>query len=143
MKLSRPLLYITLLLCGIGPFVFAQESPLDTAPPKDTTPDEIIKRFAAKETEFAKARDQYTFRQDVKVQTVDGDTVDGEYREVFDVLFNDKGQRMENVVFAPQSTLDQGGLSLDEGDIQDFRNRLPFVLTTDEIPEYNILYVGQ
>ena len=79
----------------------AQEGPLENTPPEGTTPEEIIKRFAAKETEFAKARDQYTYRQDVKVQTVDGDTVDGEYHEVFDVMFNDKGQRMENVVFAP------------------------------------------
>jgi hypothetical protein len=77
------------------------------------------------------------------VQTRDGDTVTGEYHEVFDVLYDDKGHRIENVVFAPQSTLEQGNLSLDEGDVQDFRNKLPFVLTTDEIPEYNILYVGQ
>jgi hypothetical protein len=59
------------------------------------------------------------------------------------VLYDDKGHRIENVVFAPQSSLDQGGLSLDEGDVQDFRNRLPFVLTSEEVGEYNILYVGQ
>jgi len=29
-----------------------------------------------------------------------------------------------------------------EQDIDDIENRLPFVLTSDEIPEYNILYVG-
>src|SRR5579864_9663528 len=97
---------LTLLVCAFTAFpAVAQEGPLDTAPPKDTTPDEIIKRFAAKETEFAKARENYTYRQDVKVQTLDGDTVDGEYREVFDVLFDDKGKRLENVVFAPQSSL--------------------------------------
>ena len=28
-------------------------------------------------------------------------------------------------------------------DIDDIRHRLPFVLTSDEIPEYQILYVGQ
>src|SRR5579872_6685250 len=83
----------------------AQEGTLENKPPEGITPEEIIKRFAAKETDFSKARDQYTYRQDVKVQTVDGDTVDGEYREVFDVMFNDKGQRIENVVFAPQSNL--------------------------------------
>ena len=92
---------------------------------------------------FKEAREHYTYRQDIKVQTRDGNTVTGEYHEVFDVLYDDKGHRIENVVFAPQSSLEQGGLSLDEGDVQDFRNRLPFVLTTDEIPEYNILYVGQ
>ena len=27
--------------------------------------------------------------------------------------------------------------------MQDFRNKLPFVLTSDEIGEYNILYAGQ
>jgi hypothetical protein len=121
----------------------AQEGPLENAQPKGVTPEEIITHFAAREKLFKDARENYTYRQDIKVQTRDGDTVTGEYHEVFDVLYDDKGHRIENVVFAPQSSLDQGGLSLDEGDVQDFRNRLPFVLTTEEVPEYNILYVGQ
>src|SRR5258707_6705279 len=123
--------------------LLAQEGPLENQPPTGITPEEVITRFAAKEKLFKEARDHYTYRQDIKVQTRDGDTVTGEFHEVFDVLYDDKGHRIENVVFAPQSSLDQGGLSLDEGDIQDFRNRLPFVLTTEEVPEYNILYVGQ
>jgi hypothetical protein len=121
----------------------AQEGPLESDPPKGISAEEMIQRFAAKEKEFKEARDHYTYRQDIKVVILDGDTVTGMYQEVFDVLFDDKGHRIENVVFAPQSSLEQGGLSLDEGDVQDFRNRLPFVLTSDEIPEYNILYVGQ
>ncbi len=121
----------------------AQEGSLENKPPEGVTPEEIIKHFAGKEKEFKEARDQYTYRQDITVKTLDGSTTTGEYHEVFDVLFDDKGHRIENVVFAPQSSLEQGGLSLDQGDVQDFRNRLPFVLTTDEIPEYNILYVGQ
>jgi hypothetical protein len=121
----------------------AQEGPLDSAQPKGITVPEIIQRFAAREKDFKEARDKYTYRQDIKVMTLDGETVTGEYHEVFDVLYDDKGKRIENVVFAPQSTLEQGGLSLDQGDVQDFRNRLPFVLTSDEIGEYNILYVGQ
>lgn len=142
MKLpGRFLLCLALLACRLGPFACAQEGPLDSALPKDTTPDEIIKRFAAKETEFAKARDQYTYRQDVKVETVDGDTVDGQYREVFDVMFDDKGKRIENVVFAPQSSLSR--IFMSQEDLDDIRHRLPFVLTDVEIPEYNILYVGQ
>jgi len=119
----------------------AQEGPLDNAPPQGTTPEEIIQRFAAKETEFAKAREQYTYRQDVKVDTVDGDTVDGEYREVFDVVFDDKGKRIENVVFAPSSSLTK--IYMSQEDMQDIRHMLPFVLTTERLAEYNILYVGQ
>jgi hypothetical protein len=121
----------------------AQEGALENTSPNGTTPEEIITRFAAREKLFKDAREHYTYRQDIRVQTRDGDTVTGEYHEVFDVLYDDKGHRIENVVFAPQSSLEQGGLSLDQGDVQDFRNRLPFVLTTEEVAEYNILYVGQ
>jgi hypothetical protein len=135
---------ITLVLSSFSVLsLHAQEGPLENTPPTGVTPEEIIQRFAAKEKLFKDARDHYTFRQDIKVQTRDGDTVTGEYHEVFDVLYDDKGHRIENVVFAPQSSLEQGGLSLDQGDVQDFRNRLPFVLTSEEVPEYNILYVGQ
>ncbi len=141
--LPRRLLFsLVPLACGLAAALLnAQEGPLDTAPPQGTTPEEIIKRFAAKETEFAKAREQYTYRQDVKVETVDGDTVDGQYHEVFDVLFDDKGKRIENVVFAPQSSLQK--IYMSEEDMQDIRHRLPFVLTEQDLPEYNILYVGQ
>ena len=135
------LIVLLWLLCCC--YLVAQEGPLDSSQPKGITAEEIIHRFAAKEKEFKEARDQYTYRQTVKVETVDGNTVTGEYQEVFDVLFDDKGKRLENVVFAPQSTLENGGISITKEDLSDIRNRLPFVLTSDEIPEYNILYVGQ
>jgi hypothetical protein len=139
---SRLLLFLTMLAGTLSALpARAQEGPLENASPAGTTPEEIIKRFAAKETEFSKARDQYTYRQDVKVQTVDGDTVDGEYHEVFDVMFDDKGHRIENVVFAPASNLTK--IFMSQEDFEDIRHRLPFVLTTEDLPEYNILYVGQ
>ena len=138
---ARLLFGAALLCCGLALSARAQEGPLESTPPKDTTPDEIIKRFAAKETEFAKARDQYTYRQDVKVETVDGETVDGQYHEVFDVMFNDKGKRIENVVFAPASSLTR--IYMSQEDMEDIRHKLPFVLTDQDLPEYNILYVGQ
>jgi hypothetical protein len=140
--LRNLLLCVPLLACGLAALPLpAQEGALETEPPKDVTPEEIIKRFAAKETEFKQAREQYTFRQDVKVQTLDGETPDGEYREVFDVIFDAKGKRTENVVFAPQSSLTK--ISMTQEDMEDIRHKLPFVLTTEDLPEYNILYVGQ
>jgi hypothetical protein len=137
------MLRFAVLLVGLVAVPFslqslAEEGPLDPAPPKGTTTDEIIRHFAAKEKEFQQARDQYTYRQDVKVQTPEDD---GEYHEIFDVLFDDQGRRLENVVYAPQSSLSR--ISMSPEDIDDIRHRLPFVLTSDEIPEYQILYVGQ
>jgi hypothetical protein len=119
----------------------AQEGALDKSQPKGITVEEVTKRFATKEKEFKEARDQYTYRQDVKVMTLDGDTPDGRYEQVFDVSFDDKGHRIKNIVFAPQDTLTR--ISMTEQDIDDIENRLPFVLTSDEIGEYDILYVGQ
>jgi hypothetical protein len=132
------------VLCGLMlPGAWADEGPLENTQPKNVTVDEIIQHFAAKEKEFKTARDQYTYRQSVKVQVLDGSTVNGEYQQVFDVIFDDQGRRIENVVFSPQSTLDSAGLSMDSGDFEDIRQRLPFVLTSDELPEYSVLYVGQ
>jgi hypothetical protein len=136
------LLFSTLFtLSLVATPALAQEGPLDKSEPKGITAEEIIKRFAAKEKEFKEARDQYTYRQDVKVMTLDGDTPDGMYQQVFDVTFDDKGHKIKNVVFAPQHTLTRIGMT--QEDFDDIENRLPFVLTSDEIPEYDILYVGQ
>jgi hypothetical protein len=121
--------------------LLAQEGPLDPAEPKGISVDQLIQRFAAKEKEFKQARENYTYRQDVKVQTMDGGTVDGEYHQVVDVTFDDKGHRQERVVFAPQSSLQR--VSMTREDVDDIQHRLPFVLTSDEIPEYQIIYVGQ
>jgi hypothetical protein len=130
---------MVIALCGpLSVKALAEEGPLDPAPPKGITSEEIIQRFAAKEKEFKQAREQYTYRQDVMVKTPDDG---GEYHEVFDVVFDDHGKRLENVVFAPQSSLRLVEMSPE--DVDDIRHRLPFVLTSDEIPEYQILYVGQ
>jgi hypothetical protein len=132
---------IVLLAIMIPQAAQAQEGSLDKSGPKGITVDEIIKRFAAKEKEFKEARDQYTYRQDVKVMTLEGDTPDGMYQQVFDVTFDDKGKKVKTVVFAPQPTLQR--IMMTEEDFDDIENRLPFVLTSDEIGEYDVLYVGQ
>src|SRR6266704_2416085 len=132
-----PLAAAMLLSC----LALSQEGALTPDQPKATTPQEIIQKFAAKEKEFKQARDLYTFRQDVRVQTLDGDTVTGEYNEVFDVTYDNQGKHLENVVFAPQNTLTS--IIMMPEDIQSLRHLMPFVMTSDDVPEYDILYVGQ
>ena len=131
------LLAVLTLLCP----AFSQEGPLSSDPPQGITPLEIIQKFAAKEKEFKQARDNYTFRQNVRVQTLDGDTVTGEYNEVFDVTYDNQGKHLENVVFAPQDTLTE--IIMMPEDIQSLRHLMPFVLTSDEVSDYDILYAGQ
>jgi len=141
MKIIRKVLPLLATVLTLLSAAFSQEGPLSSDPPKGTTAQEIIQRFAAKEKEFKEARDNYTFRQNVRVQTLDGDTVTGEYNEVFDVTYDNQGRHLENVVFAPQNTLTE--IIMMPEDIQSLRHLMPFVMTSDDVPEYDILYVGQ
>jgi hypothetical protein len=105
-------------------------------------PEEIIRQFAAKESEFQKALNHYTYRRVVRVQTLDDDNkVDGEYYEVDDVIFSLSGQRSEKVVFAPENTLQR--ISMSPSDFQDIQHGYPFVLTAEDIGQYNVKYVGR
>jgi len=140
-RLSRILLSLVVLALCAPAFAQRGEGPLDSAQPKNITPDEIIRRFAAKEKEFKEARENYTYTQSVTVQTLEGDTVDGEFHQVVDITYDDKGRRVENVTFAPQPTLQR--IAMSPEDFQDIERLMPFVLTTEEIPDYNITYAGQ
>lgn len=107
-----------------------------------TPPDQIIKEFAAKETEFQDALNHYTYRRTARVQTVDDDNkVDGEYYEVDDVIFDSAGKRTEKVVFAPGSTLQR--VMMSPSDLQDIQHGYPFVLTAQDITAYDVKYVGR
>jgi hypothetical protein len=115
--------------------------PLNTAPPQGLTPQEIIQKFAAREEIFRQARNNYVYTQDITVQELDGTTVTGEFRLVQDITYDDKGVRQENVTYAPQNSLRQ--LILSREDYEDFRSKMAFIMTTSDLPQYNLLYVGQ
>ena len=128
----RALIFCTLFAAGLS-------SPLRAA---DPNPDEIIRKFAAKEAEFRKARENYTYRQSVKMEELDPDgRVEGKWEITSDIIFGPNKQRQEKVVYAPMITLHN--LTLTPQDEQDLRDVQPFVLTTDEIGKYDINYIGK
>ena len=135
------ILVLALLMALCAP-VFAQkgEGPIDPAPPKGHTPDEIIKIVAEKEKEFQAARERYVYRQNVKVEEFDGSAVAGTFQEVSDITFDDRGKRSENVIFAPQNGLQK--IQMTRQDIDDIENHFPFVVTTETLPIYDVKYVG-
>jgi hypothetical protein len=151
------------------PLVAQQQGPLSPPPPRAGAPeakpsempvtptqspsgisneppslpvDQIIQSFAERESEFKTERDNYTYVQTFVVQTIgDNGLPDGEYRLTSDILFTTSGKRYENVTYAPPPTLQR--ISLSEQDLDDLKNVQPFVLTTEELPKYNITYVGR
>jgi len=126
----------------------APEATTGTAAPSkeltDPSPDQvqrIIQEFAAKEKLFRQARDNYTYHQINKVEELGPDNeVEGVYEQEWDILFDDSGKRIERVTYAPTDTLKK--IMITEEDITSMRNTQPFVLTTDELPEYEIKYLG-
>jgi hypothetical protein len=122
----------------------AAETTASTPGLKDPSPEEIqriIREFAAKEKVFRAARNNYTYHQINKVQELGPDNeVVGTYEQEWDILYDDSGKRIERVTYAPTATLK--GLIVTQEDIENFRNIQPFVLTTDDLPEYDIKYLG-
>jgi hypothetical protein len=128
-----------------GSILAALCAPIWAADDGSINVDEIIKKFAAKETEFAEARNNYTYRQSLKFQELDSGGNPGvgygTWEQISDILFSPSGKRMEHVVYAPVQTLQH--LTLTPEDMQDLVNVNPFVLTTAEIPDFDIQYLGK
>ena len=149
------LVFPAVLLCGLvsaAPSVFAQVSytsmPLDSGfgaldPSQPSIPvQQIVTEFTAKEAVFRQALDNYTYTRSVRVATLDDDNKpDGQYYQVTDITFDPEGRRMEHVIDAPEATLTK--VMMTPADFADIEERLPFVLTTEDAPQYDINYVGK
>jgi hypothetical protein len=119
-----------------------QSSPGISKGPPAIPVDQIIQRFAEREAEFRAERDNFTYVQTFLVQTIDSaGRPDGEYRMASDITFTPTGKRYEKITYAPPPTLER--ISLSEEDLADLKNVQPFVLTTEELPKYDISYVGR
>jgi len=155
----RPaIIFLTCLavVCAFLPLAARQQAPAGSAPadaktagdaPKGsslgppTMPiDEIIQKFAAREAEFKTERDNFTYTQTFTIQTLDySGRPDGEYTMTSEIVFTPSGKRFERVTYAPAPTLER--ISLSQQDLDDLEHVQPFVLTTTELPKYNIKYV--
>lgn len=103
---------------------------------------QIIQKFGDRELEFKRERDNYTYTQTFVIQTIDDDgRPDGEHRMTSDILFTPEGKRYEKVTSAPPPTLQR--ISLSQQDLDDLEHVQPFVLTSDELPKYDVKYVGR
>jgi hypothetical protein len=117
------------------------ESPVTNEPPSIPT-DQIIKKFAEREVELKNVLNSYTWTQHFLLQTLDSDDVpDGEYEIESDVLFDAAGKRIDKVTYAPGNTLKR--ILLTQQDLDDLKKIQPFSFTGDELPKYNITYVGR
>src|SRR5436305_1469438 len=120
---------------------FAPAAP-KLADPSPQEIDKIIHSFSENEAAFAKARENYTYRQTAKMQEFDENGAPGGRFEITsDIIFTPEGKRTERVVRAPAPSLHL--IQISPEDEQDLRNVLPFVLTSKDISNYYVRYLGR
>lgn len=117
------------------------ESTITNQPPSIPV-EQVIQKFSQHESEFKKERDNYTYSQTFVIQTVDPDgSPDGEYRMNSDIIFTPDGKRIEKITYAPPDSLRR--ITMSKQDLDDLKNIQPFVLTVEDLPKYNVNYVGR
>lgn len=141
--MNRRQITLTVALAAFGATAaFAAPAPSQKSPEEI---DEIVTAFVQKETEFSQARENYTYRQTVRVydygRNLNAKRSIGKWELIQDVDFNPAGRRQERVVYAPPSTLQT--FFLGPEDMEDIRNVQPFVMTNDDRPLYDVAFLGE
>ena len=143
MKVRLPkLLLITtrlaLLLCAVcATGAMGQNSVTGPSKPDE---EKIIQAFTAKEAEFRRALNNYSFKRDALIQSLGmGGQVVGEYHRVSNFTFDDQGNRFEKITFFPMPSMPE----VTTEDVEDLGGIEPFALEPSKISKYNIRYVGK
>ena len=131
-------LFITAIIAT--PILSAQQPTGTSAPLSQAEVARVIAAFTAKESQFRKALNLYSFKRDAIVQSLGmGGQVAGEYHRVSYFTFDDQGNRYEKISFFPMPSF--GGVT--QEDIDDLGGIEPFALEPSKIDRYNIKYVGK
>jgi hypothetical protein len=115
--------------------------PEPPAPPS-LPPDEIIRRFSAKEDQFIAARPNYGYRKTIRIDEFGDDGKPaGQFLMVTEATRAANGQVINKVVQKPQSTLHY--FNLESEDVREL-DRIPaFPLTTSQLAKYDLKYIGE
>jgi hypothetical protein len=104
-------------------------------------PPGLARKVAHRESATEAERNQYAYRQTVRLQELDGKgAMSGEYREIRDVIFSPTHERTEQLIGEPVLTLKH--LILTKEDFADIREIHPFVLTDDRLFIYQTTFRG-
>lgn len=104
-------------------------------------PPNLARRIAHQESETEAARNEYTYRQTLVFAELDPHGVEtGEYREERDVIFSPEHERTERIIGKPLLTLKH--LKMTDEDFQDIRGIQPFVMTEDQLWNYETRFRG-
>jgi len=104
-------------------------------------PSSIVASFVAAEKRVRDALNQHTFKRDAVLQTIGPNgEVTGEYVRNSQFLFDDRGRRIEKVLFHPESTIRE--MRITREDIQDLAGGQLLGIDIVEATKYRLSYAG-
>jgi hypothetical protein len=116
--------------------------PVNKPEPPPVPPEEIIRRFAAKEDEMLSASMSYGFQKSVRLEEIGPDNkVAGQVEIVTQQFVAPDGRRYEKPVRRSASTLQY--LQAERGDSELIASSPLFPLTTSQVPKYEITFQGK
>jgi len=118
------------------------EQQPQTVEKKNPTPEEIIKQFSTKESEFYQAWKEYAYHQtaEVRVVSVNGIPKREVMKTISDIVFKDDGTREVRIV---RRAGDLHSVIFTREDEEIIDNLQPFALTDKELPLYTLSYEGR
>jgi len=113
-------------------------APVENDAQSRMTARDFIRDVAAKEAAFAKALGNFGYTTEASIQTLTGDTVDGEFRQVSTLSFDASGPKRE-IAEGAINTLTR--IKFADRDLDTLRDA--FTLTADRIVAGDVVYSGR
>lgn len=104
--------------------------------------DTIVKKFTENEALFRQSLNSYAFNRDAMIQTLGmGGQISGVYKRRSFMTFDDKGARIEKILFMPMSTLKE--ITISNEDIENLGGVNPFAIEPASVGNYTFTIVGK
>lgn len=111
---------------------------VDSGAESRMTAQDFVRQVLSKEADFAKALTSFGYKTEAVVETLDGDTVDGEFRQVSTLSFDASGPKRE-IADGAVNTLKR--IKFADRDLDTLRDA--FTLTPDRVATGDIVYSGR
>jgi hypothetical protein len=110
--------------------------------PPSLPPEEIIRKFAQKEDEYAAVRPTYGSKKTIRIDEFDRQgKLSGQFLMVTQVLRMPDGRVVNKVLEHPQSTLHV--FALEPEDVKELERIPQFPLNSGQLAKYDLKYIGQ
>jgi hypothetical protein len=111
-------------------------------PPPTPASEQLLSRFLIAEHKVREALNSHTFKRDVVLQTIGPNgEVTGQYIRNSIFVFDDRGNRIERVLFHPRSTIRE--MKITKEDIQDLAGAQLLGIDINEVNKYFFNWLGQ